>query len=93
MDEPKPTPDDPVSVLATLFGEPDNEPTRGCRKYVLEYQDGEPVFRRIGDDPAIERCEIARVIDQTIDELCGNDIVPQKLATHFPGRPIRRNPS
>ena len=40
------TPEEGFRRLNELFGsdDPSAPPTRGCRKYVLEYQDGEPVF-------------------------------------------------
>lgn len=88
MDEPERTPDDPWSALTKLFSDLPDKPARRCRTYVLENQDGQPVFRCTDIDPAIERCEIEMAIIQTIEELFGNDIVPRKLATHFPGRSI-----
>ena len=86
MDEPELPPDDPVSVLYKLFAVPRDKPNRGCRKYVLEHQDGKPVFRCTDCRPTTQLSELELVINQAFDEVCGDDIVPQKLAKHFPGR-------
>jgi len=88
MDEPEHINDDPVSVLAALFSEPNDKPTRGCRKYVLEHEDGTHVFRRLDSGPAVQLSELEIEINQIFDELCGDDIVPQKLAKYFPRRSI-----
>jgi hypothetical protein len=58
---------------------------RGCRKYLLEYQDGEPAFRSADNHPALARDAIELAIDHIFDEELGNDIVPRKLAKLFPG--------
>jgi hypothetical protein len=60
-------------------------PMRGCRKYLLEYQDGEPAFRSADNHPALARDEIELATDRIFDEALGTDIVPQKLAKPFPG--------
>jgi hypothetical protein len=88
MDEPERTPDNPWIALTKLFAVPPDKPARRWRKYVLELQDGQPVFRCTDRDPTVERSEIEIAITETIDELFGNEIVPQKLAKHFPG-PLR----
>jgi hypothetical protein len=64
--------------LNELFGSEDSSApfTRGCRKYVLEYQDGEPVFR------LIEMPSKPTLFGPDPD---GNEIVPQKLVKLFPG--------
>ena len=81
------TPDEALRGLAELFGsdDPSAPPSRGCRKYVLETKDGEPVFRRADSGPPFPRDEIELAIDQIFDEELGNNIVPQKLAKLFPG--------
>jgi hypothetical protein len=81
------TPEEGFRGLHELFGpdDPSAPPTRGCRKYVLEYVHGEPVFRRADSHPAPARDEIELAVDQMFDEELGNDIVPQKLAKLFPG--------
>ena len=89
MDGPERTVDDPAIALTKLFADLPDVPTRRCRTYVLESQDGHPVFRCTDHDPSVQRCEIEIAITETIDELFGNDIVPKKLAQHFPGRPSR----
>ena len=73
--------------LHELFGsaDPSARPTRGCRKYLLEYRDGEPVFRRADSGPASPRDEIELALDRIFDEVLDNDIVPEKLAKAFPG--------
>jgi hypothetical protein len=80
--------------LNELFGSEDSSApfTRGHRKYVLEYQDGEPAFRlaEIPSKPTLPRDEIGVALDEVMAELCGpdpdgNEIVPQKLAKLFPG--------
>ena len=80
--------------LHELFGSDDASapPTRTCRKYVLEYLDGEPVFRlaEMPSKPTLPRNEIDVVFDEVMAELFGpdpegNEIVAQKLAKLFPG--------
>ena len=77
-----------------LFGSEDRSapPTRGRRKYVLEYQDGEPVFRlaEMPSKPTLPRDEFDVFFDALMTELFGrdsdgNEIVPQKLAELFLG--------
>jgi hypothetical protein len=41
------TPDEAVQALAEIFSNLPSAPKRRCRKYVLEYLDGEPVFRLV----------------------------------------------
>jgi hypothetical protein len=67
-------------------------PKRRCRKYFLEHQDGQPVFRlaEMPSKPTLPRDEIEVVFDEVMLELFGpdpdgNEIVPQKLAKLFPG--------
>ena len=80
------TPEDGFRRLNELFNSEDaSVPNRGCRRYVLEFDNGKPVFRRTNSDPAHPRTEIEVAVDQMIDEELGNDIVPQKLAKRFPG--------
>ena len=88
------TPDEAFRALAELFSNlPSAPPTRGRRKYVLEYQNGEPVFRLVEmpSKPALPRDEIGAALDEVMVELFGPDpdgdeIVRQKLARLFPGR-------
>ena len=81
------TPEEGFRRLHELFGaeDPSAPPTRTHRKYVLEYADGKPVFRRADSQPALARDEIELALDQIFDRELGNDIVPQKLAKLFPG--------
>jgi hypothetical protein len=78
--------------LADLFSDdPSAPPSRTCRKYFLEYQDGEPVFlAQVPSKPTLPRDEIEVVFDEVMVELFGpdpdgNEIVPQKLVKLFPG--------
>jgi hypothetical protein len=79
--------------LNELFGGAKAPPTRSSRKYVLEYQDGEPVFRFaqiVSSHSTLPRSELDVAFDEVIVELFGPDpdggeIVPEKLAEHFPG--------
>jgi hypothetical protein len=88
------TPEEALRGLAELFSDdPSAPPTRTCRKYVLEYLDGEPVFRLVDmpSKPTLPRDEIEVALDEVMVELFGPDpdgdeIVPQKLAKLFPGR-------
>ena len=82
-----------VQRLAEIFSNLPSAPHRRCRKYFLEYPDGEPVFRfaDIPSKPTLPRDEIEVVFDEVMVELFGpdpdgNEIVPQKLAKLFPGR-------
>jgi hypothetical protein len=72
--------------LHELFGADDASapPTLGCRKYVLEYLDGEPEFRPVDSGPVLPRDEVELAVEQIIDEELSNDIVPQKLMNCFP---------
>ena len=87
------TPEEGLRLLDELFGyeDPNAPPTRGRRKYVLEYLDGEPVFRLVEmpSKPVLPRDEIEVALDEVMVELFGpdpdgNEIVPQKLAKLFP---------
>jgi hypothetical protein len=71
-------------MLHELFGAADPSPARRCRRYVLEFRDGRPVFQHARSGPGHPRDEIERMLDQIIDEEFGDDIVPQKLAKAFP---------
>jgi len=91
-------PQEAFRALDELFGsaDPSAPPTRGCRRYALEYQDGEPVFRfvEMPSKSTLPRDEIEVALDEVMVELFGtdpdgNEIVPQKLAKLFPGRPNR----
>ena len=80
------TPDEAVRALAELFSSLPSAPNRRCRKYVLEREDGELLFRLV----KIPRDEIDLAFDEVMAELFGPDsdgdeIVPQKLAKLFPG--------
>jgi hypothetical protein len=85
-----------LRALDELFGGKDpSVPKRRCRKFVLEYRDGEPVFRF-----AKTRSELDVFFDDLMTQLFGQDrdgdeIVPQKLATLKSlgmqlGRPFQR---
>ena len=89
------TPEEGLQLLDELFGakDPSAPPTRTRRKYVLEYQDGQPVFRfaEIKSETVLPRSEWDVFWDDLMAELFGPDsdgdeIVPQKLAKLFPGR-------
>jgi hypothetical protein len=95
------TPEEGLRGLNELFGSKDASapPSRGCRKYFLEYQDGEPVFRlaEMPIKPALPRDEIGVALDEVMLELFGPDpdgnvIVPQKLANYFRDREQRPEP-
>src|SRR6266480_6337184 len=93
------TPDEAARALAEIFSNLPSAPKRRSRKYLFEYQDGEPVFRLadMPSKPTIPRDEIDVVFDEMMVELFGPDtdgdeIVPQKLAKLFPGS-HRRQPT
>src|SRR4029078_703953 len=72
--------------LHELFGgNSSTPPKRGCRKYVLECQDGKPIFRDANSGLLIPRSELELMVDQIFDEILNNDIVPQKFANCFTG--------
>jgi hypothetical protein len=72
--------------LHELFGSQDSSvPARRCRTYVLELASGNPVFRLADSDYQVSRSEIETMVDQIIEEVSGDDIVPMKLARLFPG--------
>jgi hypothetical protein len=86
------TPEEAIRGLAELFSNLPSAPKRRCRKYFLEYQDGEPVFRlaETPSKPALPRDEIEVAFYEVMMELFrpdpdGNEIVPQKLAKLYPG--------
>ena len=78
--------------MAELFSNRPSVPKRRCRKYVLETEDSEPVFRFAEPSkPTLPRDEIEVAFDEVMVELFGpdpdgDDIVPQKLARLFPAR-------
>lgn len=87
------TPEEGLQGLADLFGK---DPVPTCkterRRYVLEYEDGEPVFRsaEIRSEPVLPPSEFEVAFDEAIKEIFGPDpdgdeIVPHKLAKLFPG--------
>ena len=88
------TTEEAFRTLAELFADdPSAPPTHTHRKYLLEHQDGEPVFRpaEMPSKPTLPRDEIDVAMDEVMLELFGpdpdgNEIVPQKLAKLFPGR-------
>ena len=58
------TTEEAFRTLAELFADdPSAPPTRTCRKYVLEFHDGEPAFRRADSGPTLARDGIERAID------------------------------
>jgi hypothetical protein len=85
------TTEEAFRALTELFSNLPSAPKRRCRKFVLEWQDGEPIFR-LSEMPsklAPPRDEIEVAIDEVMVELFGPDpdgdeIVPQKLARLFP---------
>jgi hypothetical protein len=88
------TPEEGFRGLNELFGsdDPSAPPTRGCRKYFIECEDGKPVFRfaETRTEPVLPRSELDVFWDDLMAELFGPDpdgdeIVPQKLARLFPG--------
>ena len=89
-------PDEASALGRAIFQPPLCTTTRGRRKYVLEYLDGEPVFRLVEmpSKPVLPRDEIEVALDEVMVELFGpdpdgNKIVPQKLAKLFPGHSNR----
>jgi|SRR6516165_3011724 hypothetical protein len=82
------TPEEALQRLHELFGGADDTALHhGCRKYILELENGKPVFRPADDDLASARSEAELIVDQIIAEEFGDDIVPRKLAKLFPGSP------
>src|SRR5262245_34484258 len=93
MPEEDLTTEEALRHLDELFrAQKDSVPTRRCRRYFLEFDSDKPVFRSTDSDSQPPRDEIELVLDQMIEEESGDDIVPQKLAKHFPGSPrtVRR---
>jgi hypothetical protein len=81
--EPSVTAHEAMRALTEVFSKPNMNNTNR-RTYVLELEDGEPVFRRD---------EFCLAFDSAMDEMFGSkgdddgdDIVPQKLSKLFPGR-------
>ena len=90
MDERELEYEEAIKRLAELFSKLASAPSRRCRRYFLEYQNGEPVFRLAESKPTLPRDEIGVTLDEVMVELFGpdpdgNEIVPQKLAKLFPG--------
>ena len=78
--------EDAYRRLHELFGgDTSTPPTRSSRRYILEYRDGEPIFRDANGGPVFPRSELELMVDQIFDEVLDNDIVPRKLAEAFPG--------
>ena len=76
--------DEAMRALTALFSNlPKSSNTNG-RKYVLEVEDGELVFRRDEFCLAFESA-INEAFGRKADN-DGDDIVPQKLSKLFPGR-------
>jgi hypothetical protein len=79
------TADEAMNASTELFSSlPNPNKTNRRRRYVLELEDGELVFRRH---------ELERLFEDILNEIFGpnrntegDDIVPQKLSTLFPGR-------
>jgi hypothetical protein len=67
------TPEEGLRLLDEVFGSASAPPTRTCRKYFLEYQDGEPVFRlaEVPSKPTLPRSEIEVAFDEVMEELFG----------------------
>jgi hypothetical protein len=93
MDERELEYEEAIQRLAELFSNLPSAPKRRCRKYVLETEDSEPVFRfaEMPSKPTLPRDEIEVAFDEVMVELFGpdpdgDDIVPQKLARLFPAR-------
>src|SRR5262245_2505253 len=90
MDERELEYEEAIQRLAELFSDDSSAPpSRGRRKYLLEYEDGEPLFR-FAEMPSKPRDEIDVALDEVMAELFGpdrdgNEIVPEKLAKLFPG--------
>jgi hypothetical protein len=88
------SPEEGLQLLHELFGSVDHSalPTRGCRKYVLEFRHGEPVFRfadMLSNKSAPMRDGLEVWFVDLMTELFGpdsdgNEIVPEKLAKRFP---------
>jgi hypothetical protein len=97
MDERESEYEEAIQRLAEIFSNLPSAPKRRCRKYFLEYPDGEPVFRlaEMPSKPTAPRHEFDVIFDEVMVELFGPDpdgdeIVPQKLAKLFPGRSRRQ---
>jgi len=75
-----------IQRLHELCGaEDDPAPKRKCRRYLLEFKNGDLIFRFAQGDPSPARSEAELIVDQLIAEEFGEDIVPRKLAELFPG--------
>jgi hypothetical protein len=87
MNDRELTLEEAMQGLAELFSQGPDAPKRRYRKYLLEYQDGKPVFRNDELDSEVDlaRDAIELAFDEVVNEMFGEDIVPQKLATLFPG--------
>jgi hypothetical protein len=81
--------------LHELFGaaDPSAASKRGCRRYVLEFRDGQPLFQRANPSPVHPRDDIEWMLDQIIEEEFGDDIVPKKIGQNFPRFNCRNSPS
>jgi hypothetical protein len=59
-----------------------------CRRYVLEFQTGRPIFCDAYTGTVFPRSDRELALDRIIDEVFDDGIVPQKLAKAFPGSTI-----
>lgn len=91
MDEPNLSYEEAMQGLVDLFTEGPVPTKPPYRRYVLEFIDGKPIFRRDAD-------EFEMAFDEAIKEIFeldsdGDKIVPQKLAKQFSDRSRRDEPS
>jgi hypothetical protein len=82
MDDSKHIPDEAMQTLFELFSKGHDPCKSSGRKYVLEFENDRPVFRRH---------ELCLAFEDALNAIYGpnagnngNDIVPQKLAKQFP---------
>ena len=81
----KPSPaDEAMTALVELFSNLPSRNNINRRKYVLELENGEPVFRRDEFDLVLE--SVLNEVFGPDPNNDGHDIVPQKLSKLFPHR-------
>jgi hypothetical protein len=93
MDERELEYEEAIKRLADLFSDdPSAPPSRGRRKYLLEYEDGEPVFHLMGS--AIKWAILAgalnvRVIEAAYDSALISEATVPASAKETPSHPSR----
>ena len=85
MDELKLTPEEAMQTLADLFSKGPRSCKSSWRTYIPKLENGELIFRR--DEFCLDFDKALNEVFGPNPDDCGDDIVPQKLAKLFPGRP------